>query len=69
WTNVPGVQMGTSSKVSGYPYAITIDLGDATSLTACFNDGNGNWDSNNSNNYTFGVGEYTYSNGSITKMN
>ncbi|MBQ4529077.1 MAG: hypothetical protein IJA36_00485, partial [Lachnospiraceae bacterium] len=69
WTNVPGVQMGTSSKVSGYPYAITIDLGDATSLTACFNDGNGNWDSNNGNNYNFSIGEYTYSNGSITKIN
>ena len=69
WTSAPGVKMEASSEVSGYPYAITIDLGEATSLTACFNDGNNHWDSANGANYTFGVGTYTYSNGTITKIN
>ncbi|MCR5608725.1 MAG: hypothetical protein K6G26_06645, partial [Lachnospiraceae bacterium] len=32
----------------------------------CFNDGKGNWDSRNGQNYTFGVGTYYYSNGKIT---
>ena len=69
WTKVPGVQMSSNLDVDGYYYAITIDLGDAEQLTACFNDGNGNWDSNGGRNYMFGVGKYTYSNGNIIKVN
>ncbi|MEE0873186.1 MAG: hypothetical protein UIH27_06910, partial [Ruminococcus sp.] len=34
----------------------------------CFNDGNGNWDSNNGSNYRFEKGNYKYSNGTITKF-
>lgn len=69
WTSVPGIKMEESSQIEGFPYVITIDLGEETELTACFNDGNGNWDSDNKKNYMFGVGEYTYSDGSITKLN
>lgn len=68
WTNVPGIPMPTNTELSGYTHKITIDLGDATTLTACFNDGNGNWDSAYGANYCFGVGTYTYSNGTITKI-
>ncbi|MBQ4529223.1 MAG: InlB B-repeat-containing protein, partial [Lachnospiraceae bacterium] len=68
WTSVPGVKMKANSEVDGYNYAITIDLGTATSLTACFNDGNNNWDSDNGNNYSFGTGYYTYSNKKVTKI-
>ncbi|MCR5609371.1 MAG: starch-binding protein, partial [Lachnospiraceae bacterium] len=64
WTSVPGVSM-TNGK-NGYK-VITIDLNTATNLTACFNDGNGNWDNNYSKNYYFGAaGTYTVSNGNIT---
>ncbi|MBQ4529357.1 MAG: InlB B-repeat-containing protein, partial [Lachnospiraceae bacterium] len=68
WTKAPGVKLEANSEVDGYNYAITIDLGDATSLTACFNDGNNNWDSNDSKNYSFGTGYYTYSNKQATKI-
>lgn len=68
WTNAPGVKMEASLEKPGYGYKITIDLDDDDKLTACFNNGNGNWDSNNGKNYTFTVGKYTYSNGNITKI-
>lgn len=68
WTAVPGVKMESNLDVDGYYYSITIDLGNEENLTACFNDGNGNWDSNNGNNYNFGVGKYTYCGGKITEI-
>ena len=68
WTSVPGVKMEASSDKEGYPYKAVIDLREENTLTACFNDGNGNWDSNNGKNYTFEKGVYTYSNGVITKL-
>lgn len=69
WTNAPGIAMTKTSEKSGYTHKITIDLGDADNITACFNNGNGSWDSNNGNNYYFnGVGTYTYSNGSVNKI-
>ncbi len=63
WTTAPGVQM--TSAGNGY-YTYTVDLGTASSLTACFNNGNGTWDNNGSKNYTFNTGTYTVSNGVIT---
>ena len=69
WTNAPGVKMSSNSEVNGYNYAITIDLGDADNITACFNNGSGSWDSNDGKNYSFGEGYYTFSNGVITKIN
>lgn len=58
WTTAPGVAM-PASEFAGYN-KITIDLGAATQLEACFNNGSGTWDSNNMNNYLFGVGTWTY---------
>ncbi|WP_217593199.1 carbohydrate binding domain-containing protein [Cohnella sp. GbtcB17] len=58
WTTAPGVAM-PASEVSGYN-KITINIGTATQLEACFNNGSGTWDSNNSQNYLFGVGTWTY---------
>ncbi|GIO15137.1 hypothetical protein J19TS2_46920 [Cohnella xylanilytica] len=58
WTTSPGVPM-PASEIAGYN-KITINLGSATQLEACFNNGSGTWDSNNSNNYFFGVGTWTY---------
>ncbi len=69
WIDGDGIKMEASTTISGYSYEITIDLGEATTLTACFNDGKGNWDSNNEKNYYFEVGVYTYCNGEITKIN
>ena len=53
-----------TAEMPGYTHKITIDLGTATTLTACFNNGSGTWDSKNGANYTFNAGKYTYSNGS-----
>lgn len=64
WTALPGEKM-SDSDVDGYK-VLKVDLGNATTLTACFNDGNGIWDSNGEKNYSFGVGVYTVENGSIT---
>ena len=66
WTAVPGVAMASSSY-SGYK-TITINVGNASTLTACFNDGNGNWDNNNSSDYSFNVNSsnvFTVENGVI----
>lgn len=68
WTAAPGVKMTASNDVDGYGYMIELDIGQETGMTACFNNGNGSWDSNGGNNYTFGTGYYTYKNGVITKI-
>lgn len=68
WTIPPGILMESTSELSGYTHKIEIDLGDSETLTACFNNGNGSWDSNGGKNYTFGVGTYTYSSGKITEI-
>ncbi|MFC5468967.1 carbohydrate binding domain-containing protein [Cohnella suwonensis] len=58
WTAVPGVPM-PESEVAGYN-KYTINIGSATQLEACFNNGSGTWDSKNGANYFFGVGTWTY---------
>ena len=68
WTNVPGVAMTATSEKSGYTHKYTIDLGSSSYANVCFNDGNGNWDSDNGRNYRFEKGTYTYSNGTLTKI-
>ena len=68
WTSVPGVQMQSSDR-SDYTWMYTIDLGDTTSATVCFNNGNNSWDSNNSANYSVGTGEYAISGQKVTKLN
>ena len=69
WTVAPGIKMIATNELSGYSHKAEIDLGTATILTTCFNNGSGSWDSNNGNNYSFSVGSYTYTNGKITKIN
>lgn len=65
WTSAPGVKM-QSSSYSGYK-TFSIDLGTNSKFTACFNNGNGNWDNNSSNNYIFRAeGKYTVANGVIS---
>ena len=67
WTNVPGVQMKASDR-DGYNWMYTIDLGEQTGASVCFNNGNGSWDSRNSSNYSVGVGNYAVQDGSITRL-
>lgn len=43
-------------KVIGNIYV----LDDAESVTACFNNGNGSWDSNNGANYTISAGTFLF---------
>ncbi|MEC0236731.1 family 14 glycosylhydrolase [Paenibacillus kribbensis] len=62
WTAVPGVKM-QDAEISGYA-KITVDIGSASQLEAAFNDGNNNWDSNNTKNYFFSTGTSTYTPGS-----
>lgn len=61
WTAAPGKPM-PNSEITGYA-KFTVDIGTATQLEACFNNGSGAWDSNNSQNYLFGVGTWTYTPG------
>ena len=68
WTSVPGVKMEASDR-SGYTWMYTIDLGDTTSATLCFNNGNGSWDSKNGSNYTVGTGIYGISGNNTVKLN
>lgn len=68
WTNVPGYAMTATSEFSGYTHKYTIDLGTEAAATLCFNDGNGNWDNNNGQNYQIIAGTYTYKNGTFTPI-
>jgi chitodextrinase len=58
WTTAPGVLIPTS-EVGGYN-KITINMGTSTQLEACFNNGSSLWDSNNTKNYKFGAGTFTF---------
>lgn len=62
WTTAPGVAMTVNSGYGVY----SIDMGQATTVTACFNDGAGNWDNNGGSDYTFSPGTYTVDNSIIT---
>ncbi len=69
WTSAPGYAMTKTDEVSGYTHKYVINLGNASYANVCFNDGRGNWDSRNGQNYRFEKGTYTYSNGIITPYN
>ena len=45
-------------KVSAGYWKVTINLGNETGATMCFNNGKGTWDSNSSKNYTVKAGTY-----------
>ena len=64
WTVAPGEQM-SASAYNGYQ-SITIDMGDESTLTVCFNNGSGVWDNNGNKNYYFDApGVYTICKGQI----
>lgn len=64
WTVAPGEQMSASAH-NGYQ-CISIDMGDESTLTACFNNGSGAWDNNSNKNYYFDApGVYTVNKGQI----
>ena len=68
WTNAPGYKMTATNEKDGYSHKYVINLGDKNYANVCFNDGNGNWDSNNGKNYRFNKGTYTFKNGVITPV-
>ena len=68
WTNAPGYKMTATDEKDGYSHKYVINLGDKNYANVCFNDGNGNWDSNNGRNYRFNKGTYTFKNGVITPV-
>ena len=53
WENLTDVQMEKTDL--GFQAEITLD--DSDCLNFCFNDGNGNWDNNDNQNYTFEIEE------------
>ncbi|MNU66754.1 Alpha-amylase precursor [compost metagenome] len=63
WTSVPGVKMENDSLNPGYK-KITVDIGTANRLEACFNNGSNVWDSNGQKNYFFNTGDNIYIPGS-----
>ncbi len=63
WTSVPGVKM---EQVSSGLYKLTVDMGSATSVEACFNNGNNTWDNNGNKNYSFAAGTYTVNGGIVS---
>lgn len=67
WTKVPGVAMQASDK-DGYTWMYTIDLGNESGASVCFNNGNNWWDSRNGSNYRVSAGQYTIVNGTVTKL-
>lgn len=69
WTSVPGKKMSASTEQSGYRWKYTIDLGTATEVTVCFNNGNDSWDSRNQANYKLsGAGMYGIKNGVVITL-
>lgn len=67
WTTSPGTAMTASTKYTGYPYEITLDLGSEISIECCFNNGS-SWDSNGGSNYTCQVGSFKFKNGVFTAV-
>ncbi|XID95592.1 carbohydrate binding domain-containing protein [Paenibacillaceae bacterium WGS1546] len=66
WTTVPGIRMTDSADYPGYA-VIAVDIGQATSLQAVFNNGSGSWDNNGGRNYVFQQGTWTFDGGTITQ--
>ena len=70
WTQVPGVRMEETDDVSGYKwkYEIPIEDDNSSYVDVCFNNGNGDWDSRNAQNYRLGVGTYGIKNGNVETL-
>ena len=67
WTSVPGVKM-QSSDSSKYTWMYTINLNNAEGATICFNNGQGQWDSQNGQNYRVGKGQYAVIYGKVYQL-
>ena len=67
WTTAPEVKM-EASDIEDYTWKYSIDLGDTKAATVCFNDGNGNWDSNYGQNYRIEAGRYGVSDSKVSKI-
>ncbi len=69
WTDVPGVQM-EASDVEGYTWKFDIQLAydNSENVQVCFNNGNGDWDSRNAQNYFLNKGTYGIKNGNIEEL-
>ena len=68
WTNVPGVLMEATSEREGYSWKYVIDLDTEKTAQICFNNGDNQWDSRNSANYSLSAGTYGVKNQGITKL-
>ncbi|MDE6313311.1 MAG: hypothetical protein K2M46_06775 [Lachnospiraceae bacterium] len=68
WTNVPGMVMAATAEKCGYTHKAVIPLGDADSISLCFNNGSDSWDSRDGSNYNVNAGVWGISNGSITNL-
>ncbi|MCR5609229.1 MAG: hypothetical protein K6G26_09225 [Lachnospiraceae bacterium] len=69
WSTVPGIPMtAAKDEVEGYDYKAVLPLSGAKNVTVCFNDGKGNWDSNNGENYTFKEGAWGFTSGKTTNL-
>ena len=68
WTSVPGKRMSVSTDQTGYTWKYTIDLGNASEVTVCFNNGNGIWDSRNESNYKVYAGIYGIKEQKVTEL-
>lgn len=53
WTTIPGMRM---TRIKAGYWSYTIDLGTAKTLSVCFTNGNGSWDSNGGKNYAVALG-------------
>jgi hypothetical protein len=58
WTDAPGTAL-KAAEIPGY-YKVSVSIGSADKIEACFNDGGAKWDSNNKANYTFASGTWTF---------
>ena len=69
WTTAPGIKMCVEDEQSGYAWKYVVNIGNSSSLTLCFNNGNGAWDNNNKSDYTInGAGCYGIKDGKIMKL-
>lgn len=64
WTVAPGVAMKKSDRPE-YRFMYEIDVKEADGVSVCFNNGNGQWDSRNGENYYLTDGKYLVVNGNI----
>lgn len=71
WTVSPGIKMEQSVEKEGYfEYVINLNnYSESETVTVCFNNGNGSWDNNGNNNYSFSKGSFIVENGNITNYN